>query len=85
MSVKIAINVSWSVVTEANEKVGLTGVICTELGTGAVTVRFVLPLIPFRVALIEVVPSATVVAKPPEAIVAMLFRDESQATALVMI
>ena len=61
--------------------------IASPLGikTSVVTLRSVFPLMPFLVALIEVVPTATLVATPPgEVIVATAGRDEAQATVLVI-
>jgi hypothetical protein len=65
---------------------GLVGVILSPLvlKTGTVTVRFVFPVMPFRVALISVVPAATDVATPLlELIVAIEVADELQ-VAVVM-
>lgn len=53
--------------------------------TGAVTVRFVLPMIPFRVAVTMAVPAATVVATPLLALmVATPVADELQVAVVVM-
>jgi hypothetical protein len=65
--------------------IGPVGAICSPVRVGAVTVRFVLPMIPFRVALIKVVPAATVVATPLLAMmVAMPVADELQVAVVVM-
>jgi hypothetical protein len=67
-------------------KIGPAGVIASPFAirVGAVTVRFVIPVTPFRVALIMVVPAATVVAKPLLAtMVATPTADELQAAVLV--
>lgn len=86
LSIKVAVTVSCSVAPLLRLKIGLSGVSFSPLAirAGAVTVRSVFPVIPFRVALIDVVPAATVVATPPVAIVAILGWDDAQVTVLVM-
>ncbi len=84
-SLKVAVTVSCLV--ELTGTNGLDGVICKPLvlRAGVVTVRFVLPIIPLRVALITVVPTATVVATPLLAlIVAIPITDEFQVDAVVL-
>lgn len=85
-SINFAVTVSCCVGPALRLKTGLSGVSRSPLGfrARAVTVRFVLPLIPPRVALIEVVPTATVVATPAVVIVAIPVWDEAQVTVLVM-
>ncbi len=84
LSIKVAVTVICCVVP--TPRTGLSGVICSPLlfSARAVTARFVFPLRPSRVALIEVVPTATVVANPPVVIVAIFVRDEAQVTVLVI-
>ena len=63
---------------------GFAGVTAMEFRTAAVTVREVLPDIAPIVAVIEVLPVATVVAKPVELMVAEAVLVEDQVTLLVM-
>jgi hypothetical protein len=62
---------------------GLDGVTAMEARVGAVTVRRVDPLIAPEVAVIVVVPAATLVANPAELMVATLVPVEVQVTELV--
>ncbi len=62
---------------------GLAGVTAMETRVGAVTVRTVDPLIVPEVAVIVVVPAATVVANPAELMVAALVAEEVQMAELV--
>ena len=63
---------------------GLAGEMTMSVRFPPVTLRFAVPLIPPRVALIEVVPCKRVVAAPEAAIVAISGLDEVQAARLVM-
>ena len=62
---------------------GFAGVTAIDTSTGAVTVRFVDPLIDPEVARIVVLPVATPVASPPLVIVATAVFVELQVTELV--
>jgi hypothetical protein len=62
---------------------GADGVTAMETRVGAVTVRRVDPLIAPEVAVIVVVPAATLVANPAELMVATLVPVEVQVTELV--
>ena len=78
----VAVRMNWPVwlAPATVVKVKLGGV---RFRVTAVTVIFVVPVMPFRVALIVVVPAATVVATPPAVIVATLILDDFQVAVLL--
>jgi hypothetical protein len=59
---------------------GLAGVTLIDTSAAVATVRVVEPVIDPDVALMVVVPCATVVARPPVLIVAMLMAEEPHVT-----
>ena len=65
--------------------VEFAGVTAIETNVGAFTVRVVLPVIPLEVALIVVLPVATVAARPAELMVATPVLEEVQVALLMEI
>ena len=59
---------------------GLAGVTAIDCSAAAVTVITVEPVTPLRVALMELVPLFTAVARPPEVMVAALVVADAQVT-----
>ena len=64
---------------------GLAGVTVIETSAGGVTVSVVEPLTPPEVAVMVVLPVATVLAKPAAVMVATLVADELHVTELLML
>ena len=59
---------------------GLAGVTAMDCSVAALTVMTVEPVTPLRVALMELVPTFTAVARPPAVIVAVLVVADAQVT-----
>jgi hypothetical protein len=79
VSVPVAVNCCVSPLAT----LGVAGVTAMEASTAGVTVSVVFPVMLPEVAEIVVVPTATVVARPPAAMVAVAVLDEAQVTEAV--